>query len=258
MQEFVAAGGVPAWCANCPGCSTAAPDDRGPTLGEIAAAAPARRAAPSGRGPPARHRRGVRGGPRLAGPRRRGHQNVGGAARPASPPRPGRGVPSYDEMRARIEDPALEVTPTACWYSAAPGRWACGMPEWGTSPCRPTRGSRRRRHGAGDRWADERHSFGTCVPARDPRGGNRRPAGTGDRRRHDRARRGCRARSTWRSRPASWPARGALGTARPPHLRGWPALYRSTSRRPTSGCDFDFLRALRQHRGLFEPVVGRS
>ena len=91
---------------------------------------------------------------------------------------------SYDEMRERIDDPQLEVTRDSVLVLGGAGPVGVpGMPEWGHVPgAGSTRGSRRRRHGAGDGWAHERHGLWHLRAARDPRGGDRRPACAGARR----------------------------------------------------------------------------
>ena len=168
---------------------------------------------------------------------------------------------SYDEMRERIDDPALEVTRDSVLVlgGAGPGGRTRHARVGPRARSGAARGGRRRRHGAGHRWAHERHGVWHLRAARDPRGGDRRPARTGARRRPGRARRARRdARPRGLGRRAGR-ARGRGGSRRArPHLRGWPALYQAHVTQADQGCDFDFLQALPAARGLVEPVIGRS
>ncbi len=167
----------------------------------------------------------------------------------------------YDDMLARIDDPALDITPqtvlvlTGCGPVGGPG-----MPEWGMIPIP----ARLVRAGVTDmvRISDARMSgtsFGTVVLHAAPEaavGGPLGlvedgdlialdvPAGTLDLEvSADELR---RRRAAW-TPPAS------------PHLRGWPALYARHVLQAPDGCDLDFLRApTPAHRTFVEPIVGRS
>ena len=167
----------------------------------------------------------------------------------------------YDDMLARIDDPALPVTADSVLVLAGCGPvGADGMPEWGMVPIP----ARLVRAGVTDmvRVTDARMSgtsFGTVLLHAAPEaaiGGPLAlvrdgdlisvdvPAGTLD---HavDEAEL-ARRRAAWAPRP-------------PRHLRGWPALYARHVMQAPDGCDLDFLRApTAAHRTFIEPVVGRS
>ena len=167
----------------------------------------------------------------------------------------------YDDMLARIDDPALDITPqtvlvlTGCGPVGVPG-----MPEWGMIPIP----ARLVQAGVTDmvRISDARMSgtsFGTVVLHAAPEGAVGGPlglvedgdvialdvpAGTLDLEVSE-AEIG-RRRAAW-TPPAS------------PHLRGWPALYARHVLQAPDGCDLDFLRApTPAHRTFVEPIVGRS
>jgi dihydroxy-acid dehydratase len=167
----------------------------------------------------------------------------------------------YDEMRRRVEDPALEVSVdsvlvlSGCGPAGVPG-----MPEWGMIPVPASLA----RAGVTDmvRVSDARMSgtsFGTCFLHVAPEAAVGGPlafvhdgdivavdveAGKLDLEVDEREL--ARRRTAWVA-PAS------------PHLRGWPALYRDHVLQAPEGCDLDFLRApTPAHRRLVEPVVGRS
>ena len=167
----------------------------------------------------------------------------------------------YDDMLARIDDPALPITPetvlvlTGCGPVGVPG-----MPEWGMIPIP----ARLVRAGVTDmvRVTDARMSgtsFGTVVLHVAPEGAVGGPlalvrdgdvialdvpAGTIDL---------DVSAAELEHRRASW-------TPPPPaHLRGWPALYAAHVLQAPDGCDLDFLRApTPEHRRFVEPIVGRS
>ena len=167
----------------------------------------------------------------------------------------------YDDMLARIDDPALPVTPQTVLVLAGCGPVGVpGMPEWGMIPI-PAR-----LVGAGVtdmvRVTDARMSgtsFGTVVLHAAPEGAVGGPlalvrdgdvialdvpAGTID------LEVGAdeleRRRAAWAPPPSK-------------HLRGWPALYAAHVLQAPDGCDLDFLRApTPAHRTFVEPTVGRS
>jgi dihydroxy-acid dehydratase len=167
----------------------------------------------------------------------------------------------YDDMLARIDDPALPITPetvlvlTGCGPVGVPG-----MPEWGMIPIP----ARLVRAGVTDmvRVTDARMSgtsFGTVVLHAAPEGAVGGPlalvrdgdvialdvpAGTIDL--EVSAAELQRRRAGWAPPPAT-------------HLRGWPALYAAHVLQAPDGCDLDFLRApTPAHRSFVEPTVGRS
>jgi len=168
---------------------------------------------------------------------------------------------NYADMKARIDDPSLDVGPDSvlvlreCGPAGAPG-----MPEWGMVPI-PAKLAKR---GVRDmiRVTDGRMSgtgFGTVALHVAPEAAVGGPLGlvrdgdiivmsvTGGRldlqiSEDELARR----RREWRS-PSS------------PHLRGWPALYQSQVMQAPEGCDFQILRGSSPSRRRFvEPVIGRS
>jgi dihydroxy-acid dehydratase len=167
----------------------------------------------------------------------------------------------YEDMLARIDDPALPIAPhsvlvlTGCGPVGVPG-----MPEWGMIPIP----ARLVRAGVTDmvRVTDSRMSgtsFGTVVLHVAPEGavggplGLVRdgdiivldvPAGTID----------------LEVNPAELERRRAAWAPPPSrHLRGWPALYARHVLQAPDGCDLDFLRApTLAHRTFVEPTVGRS
>jgi dihydroxy-acid dehydratase len=167
----------------------------------------------------------------------------------------------YHDMLARIDDPALPVSPQTVLVLAGCGPVGVpGMPEWGMIPIP----ARLVRAGVTDmvRITDARMSgtsFGTVVLHAAPEaavGGPLGlvrdgdvvaldvPAGTlelevsGDEL--------ARRRAAWTPPP-------------PVHLRGWPALYAQHVLQAPEGCDLDFLRAdTPAARTFVEPIVGRS
>jgi len=167
----------------------------------------------------------------------------------------------YEDMLARIDDPALQVTPQTVLVLAGCGPVGVpGMPEWGMIPVP----ARLVRAGVTDmvRITDARMSgtsFGTVALHAAPeaavggpiglvRDGDvislDVPAGTLDL--EVSAAEIGRRRAAWAPPPS-------------PHLRGWPALYASHVLQAPDGCDLDFLRApTPAHKTFVEPVVGRS
>ncbi len=168
---------------------------------------------------------------------------------------------SYEEMRDRIDDPQLPVTPDTVLVLAGAGPVGVpGMPEWGMIPIPAKLAAA----GVKDmvRITDARMSgtsFGTCFLHVAPEaavGGPLALVRDGDIIRVD-VRGGRldldvdsdeldRRRTAWTPPVSS-------------HLRGWPALYQAHVTQADTGCDFDFLRApTPQHRRFVPPVIGRS
>jgi dihydroxy-acid dehydratase len=167
---------------------------------------------------------------------------------------------SYEEMRRRVEDPALDADADSVLVLSGCGPVGAGMPEWGMVPI-PRKLAEARVHDM-VRVTDARMSgtsFGTVFLHVAPEaaiGGplslvedgdpitvdveaGRIDLGVDD---HELQRRSAR----WTAPPS-------------PHLRGWPVLYREHVMQAPDGCDLDFLRApTPAHRRLVEPVVGRS
>lgn len=168
---------------------------------------------------------------------------------------------SYQEMLARIDDPALPVTPESVLVLRNVGAvGAPGMPEWGAIPIP----KRLLQAGVRDmvRISDARMSgtsFGSVVLHAAPEAAIGGPLGlvrNGDMIALDVEERLltllapddelARRRETW-VRPANI------------HLRGYPRLYAEHVLQPDEGCDFDFLRPESDAALAFvPPVVGRS
>ncbi|MGB0113922.1 MAG: dihydroxy-acid dehydratase [Ilumatobacteraceae bacterium] len=167
----------------------------------------------------------------------------------------------YHDMRARLDDPELDLSPDSvlilreCGPVGAPG-----MPEWGMAPIPQKLADA----GVTDmlRVSDGRMSgtsFGTVILHVTPESGIGGPLSLvqdGDQISFDLAERRldldvdeeelAARRDRWTPRPS-------------PHTRGWPALYRRTVLDATRGCDLDFLAAERDGVPVFvEPVIGRS
>lgn len=167
----------------------------------------------------------------------------------------------YDDMRERLDDPELEVTPETVLILAGCGPVGVpGMPEWGMIPI-PVRLAEQ---GVTDmvRITDSRMSgtsFGTCFLHVAPEAAIGGPLGlvrTGDMIVIDVPNRRIdldvpddeldRRRAQWQP-PVS------------KHRRGWPALYQRSVLQAPEGADLDFLRCNdSRDRGRIEPVVGRS
>jgi dihydroxyacid dehydratase/phosphogluconate dehydratase len=165
---------------------------------------------------------------------------------------------SHQEMRDRIDDPALEVTPDSVLVLAGCGPVGAGMPEWGMIPI-PRKLLDR---GVTDmlRISDARMSgtsFGTVVLHVAPEsaaGGPLARLRDGDVIRLDAA----AGELTAEVDPAVLAAREPL---LPPitDLRGWPLLHRQHVTQAPEGCDYDFLQARTPGQTHFaEPVIGRS
>jgi dihydroxy-acid dehydratase len=262
MQDFDAAGGVPALLRELaghvrPGARTVA----GTTIGEVLAAAePATGAIRSASAP---LREGGAFGVVRGSLAPDGAVIKTSAATPELLRHSGAAVVfrGYDDMLARIDDPALDITPqtvlvlTGCGPVGVPG-----MPEWGMIPIP----ARLVRAGVTDmvRISDARMSgtsFGTVVLHVAPEGAVGGPLGLvqdGDVIAMDVAAGTLDLEvgaDELRRRRAAW--------APPPsaHLRGWPALYARHVLQAPEGCDLDFLRApTPAHRTFVEPIVGRS
>jgi dihydroxy-acid dehydratase len=168
---------------------------------------------------------------------------------------------SYDEMRARIDDPDLEVTADSVLVLAGAGPVGVpGMPEWGMIPIP----AKLAEAGVRDmvRVTDARMSgtsFGTCVLHVAPEaavGGPLALVRNGDMITLDTA----AGRLELEVDAEELSRRAAEYT--PPvfeHLRGWPALYQQHVTQADLGCDLDFLRAdTPAKRRFVPPVVGRS
>jgi dihydroxy-acid dehydratase len=167
----------------------------------------------------------------------------------------------YHDLRARIDDPTLQITPETVLVLRAAGPVGVpGMPEWGMIPIP----ARLAAAGVRDmvRVTDARMSgtsFGTCflhVAPESAVGGPLALVHDGDAVEVDVAAGRldldvpddelAGRRAAWRRPPS-------------PHLRGWPALYQAHVLQADTGCDLDFLRAgTPAHRRRVEPVIGRS
>ena len=114
---------------------------------------------------------------------------------------------SIEDMRARLDDPDLDVTEDSVLVLRGCGpRGYPGMPEVGNMPIPAKLLARGRAgHGADQRRPDERHRVRHGGPAHGARGSGGRPAGPGPRRRPGRA---------GRARPAAGPRRAARRNSR--------------------------------------------
>lgn len=167
----------------------------------------------------------------------------------------------YHDMRQRLDDPELDVTPDTVLVLANCGPVGVpGMPEWGMIPIP----ARLAAQGVTDmvRVTDSRMSgtsFGTCVLHVAPEAAVGGPLGVihdGDIVSLD-VEAGrldleipdaelLRRQAAWSPAPSA-------------HLRGWPALYRAHVTQADEGCDLDFLQApTTAHLAFVPPVVGRS
>jgi dihydroxy-acid dehydratase len=167
----------------------------------------------------------------------------------------------YEDMRARIDDPALDVTADSVLVLVNAGPVAVpGMPEWGMIPIP----ARLAAAGVEDmvRVTDARMSgtsFGACVLHAAPEaavGGPLSLVRDGDRITLDVA----GGRVTLHVDDETLNERElARAPFTSPHLRGWPALYQQHVLQADLGCDLDFLRAPSpESRRVVPPVIGRS
>jgi dihydroxy-acid dehydratase len=262
MQDFDAAGGLPALLRELSGLlDESAATVSGLTIGEIAATAPAG----SGAIRPRSHPLSADGAFAVV----RGSLAPDGAIIKTSAATPGllrhRGPAvvfhGYEDMRRRVDDPALPVTADSVLVLSGCGPvGGPGMPEWGMIPVP----ARLAAAGVTDmvRVTDARMSgtsFGTVFLHAAPEaavGGPLALVADGDMISVDAA-----AGTIGLEVPAEELGRRRAAWAPPasPHLRGWPALYRDHVLQAPDGCDLDFLRApTPAHRRFVEPVVGRS
>jgi dihydroxyacid dehydratase/phosphogluconate dehydratase len=162
---------------------------------------------------------------------------------------------SYEEMRARISDPALDVGPDSVLVLAGCGPAGMAMPEWGNIPIPAKLLSQ----GVTDmvRITDGRMSgtgFGTValhVAPESAVGGPLSRLRDGD--------------VVTLDAYAGTLSVSADLSAREPVLplvhdrRGWPVLHRMHVLQAPEGCDYDFLRPASETELEFvEPVIGRS
>ena len=164
-------------------------------------------------------------------------------------------------MLARIDDPALPITPQTVLVLAGCGPVGVpGMPEWGMIPIP----ARLVQAGVTDmvRVTDSRMSgtsFGTVVLHAAPESAVGGPLGLvrdGDIIALD-VPAGTIELEVSADELDAPP--GRLDAAAEQHLRGWPALYARHVLQAPDGCDLDFLRApTPAHRTFVEPTVGRS
>jgi dihydroxy-acid dehydratase len=162
---------------------------------------------------------------------------------------------SYEEMRARIDDPSLDVTADSVLVLAGCGPAAMAMPEWGNIPIP----AKLLNQGVTDmvRITDGRMSgtgFGTVVLHVAPEsavGGPLSRLRDGDVVSLD-AHGGSLSvlADLSRREPVLPPVRDR---------RGWPVLHRMHVLQAPQGCDYDFLVARTSDELPFvEPVIGRS
>ncbi|MCH6472546.1 dihydroxy-acid dehydratase [Sinomonas terrae] len=167
----------------------------------------------------------------------------------------------YDDMRRRIDDPHLDVSPESVLVLQGGGPvGGPGMPEWAMIPIP----GKLARMGVKDmvRVSDARMSgtsFGTVVLHVAPEsavGGPLSLVRDGDVIALDVP----NGRIDLEVDPEELARRRTEWTPSPsPHVRGWVALYRNHVTQAPQGCDLDFLQALGPGTDAFiEPVVGRS
>jgi len=162
---------------------------------------------------------------------------------------------SYEEMRARVDDPALDVSADSVLVLAGCGPAGMAMPEWGNIPIPAKLLSQ----GVTDmvRITDGRMSgtgFGTVVLHVAPEsavGGPLSRLRDGDIVTLD---------AYAGSLSVSADLAGREPLLPPVHdLRGWPVLHRMHVLQAPEGCDYDFLAARTPDQLTFrEPVIGRS
>jgi dihydroxyacid dehydratase/phosphogluconate dehydratase len=162
---------------------------------------------------------------------------------------------SYQEMRARVDDPALDVTPDSVLVLAGCGPVGMAMPEWGNIPIPAKLLSR----GVTDmlRITDGRMSgtgFGTVVLHVAPEsavGGPLSRLRDGDVVSLDAYAGTLAVSADLDDREPVLPAFS--------DRRGWPVLHRMHVLQAPEGCDYDFLAARTPDQLTFiEPVIGRS
>ena len=261
MQDFDAGGGLPALMREiAPLLETSARTITGAPLGDVLEAAAAASGAIRTQDQPLR-----KGG---AFATVRGSLAPDGALVKTSAATPellkhrGRAVVfrGYEEMRRRVDDPALDADADSVLVLAGCGPVGAGMPEWGMVPIPRTLAEA----GVRDmvRVTDARMSgtsFGTVFLHVAPEaaiGGPLALVQDGDPIAVDIEEGRLDldiATDEMERRRARWTAPAS------PHLRGWPLLYREHVMQAPDGCDLDFLRApTPAHRRFVEPVVGRS
>ena len=150
---------------------------------------------------------------------------------------------NYNDLAARIDDPALPVTADSVLVlqDAGPLGGAGHARVGHAADPEEAAGAGRARHGAHLRRADERHELRRLRAARRAGVVRRRPAGVRPGRRHHRARRPgaapdaartdeelARRRAEWKPREVAYP-------------RGFGRLYARHVTQADRGCDFDFL-----------------
>ncbi len=162
---------------------------------------------------------------------------------------------SYEEMRRRIDDPSLDVTPSSVLVLAGCGPAGMAMPEWGNIPIPAGLLG----PGVTDmlRITDGRMSgtgFGTVVLHVAPEsavGGPLSRLRDGDIVSLDAYAGSLSVEADLASREPVVPAVS--------DRRGWPVLHRMHVLQAPEGCDYDFLRAETPEQLAFvEPVIGRS
>ena len=162
---------------------------------------------------------------------------------------------SYEEMRRRIDDPALDVTPSSVLVLAGCGPAGMAMPEWGNIPIPAKLLS----HGVTDvlRITDGRMSgtgFGTVVLHVAPEsavGGPLSRLRDGDMVSLDAYAGSLSVLADLSDREPVLPVVS--------DRRGWPVLHRMHVLQAPEGCDYDFLQARTPEQLSFvEPVIGRS
>jgi dihydroxyacid dehydratase/phosphogluconate dehydratase len=162
---------------------------------------------------------------------------------------------SYQEMRARIDDPSLDVCPDSVLVLAGCGPVGMAMPEWGNIPIP----AKLLNKGITDmlRITDGRMSgtgYGTVVLHVAPEsavGGPLSRLRDGDVVSLDAYAGSLSVSADLASREPALPSIS--------DRRGWPVLHRMHVLQAPEGCDYDYLQARTSEELTFvEPVIGRS
>ena len=150
---------------------------------------------------------------------------------------------NYNDLEARIDDPALPVTADSVLVlqDAGPLGGAGHARVGHAADPEEAAGAGRARHGAHLRRADERHQLRRLRAARRAGVVRRRSAGVRAGRRHHRARRAGAPADAARHDEELARRRGDWTAREPQYPRGFGHLYAQHVTQADKGCDFDFL-----------------